>query len=384
MVARRGGPLAAWLCLLAAAVLAQSGSTEADRQKDLEKIKGRIATLQKMLAESRKNQASLAEDVRRLDLQVEIAQQESRLLSTRREQAAASLTGTEAQRKAAAEAAEQSRRALVARARILQRFGRFGYFRVLLEAQDAQGLFLAVERLDSLARRDGQLLVRHRDAQERFTADSARVASLKAEIDGLYAASRQSERRAETLKAEREALLSREKSLSASRSEEVGSLIDKAARLERLLETLSRQSDGQPVDPSGGIRPWKGVLDWPAKGTVVETFGRHRHPKFNAWTVSNGVALSLSAGTPVRAVYSGKALYAQWLAEYGNLVILDHGDGVFTLYAWLQSITVVPGTYVPVGTEVGLAGTGPGRDEPGLYFEVRDHQKANDPVAWLR
>ena len=384
MVARRGGPLAAWLCLLAAAVLAQSGSTEADRQKDLEKIKGRIATLQKMLAESRKNQASLAEDVRRLDLQVEIAQQESRLLSTRREQAAASLTGTEAQRKAAAEAAEQSRRALVARARILQRFGRFGYFRVLLEAQDAQGLFLAVERLDSLARRDGQLLVRHRDAQERFTADSARVASLKAEIDGLYAASRQSERRAETLKAEREALLSREKSLSASRAEEVGSLIDKAARLERLLETLSRQSDGQPVDPSGGIRPWKGVLDWPAKGTVVETFGRHRHPKFNAWTVSNGVALSLSAGTPVRAVYSGKALYAQWLAEYGNLVILDHGDGVFTLYAWLQSITVVPGTYVPVGTEVGLAGTGPGRDEPGLYFEVRDHQKANDPVAWLR
>jgi septal ring factor EnvC (AmiA/AmiB activator) len=384
VVARRGGPLAAWLCLLAAAVLAQSGSTEADRQKDLEKIKGRIATLQKMLAESRKNQASLAEDVRRLDLQVEIAQQESRLLSTRREQAAASLTGTEAQRKAAAEAAEQSRRALVARARILQRFGRFGYFRVLLEAQDAQGLFLAVERLDSLARRDGQLLVRHRDAQERFTADSARVASLKAEIDGLYAASRQSERRAETLKAEREALLSREKSLSASRSEEVGSLIDKAARLERLLETLSRQSDGQPVDPSGGIRPWKGVLDWPAKGTVVETFGRHRHPKFNAWTVSNGVALSLSAGTPVRAVYSGKALYAQWLAEYGNLVILDHGDGVFTLYAWLQSITVVPGTYVPVGTEVGLAGTGPGRDEPGLYFEVRDHQKANDPVAWLR
>jgi septal ring factor EnvC (AmiA/AmiB activator) len=384
VVARRGPPLAACASILAAVVLAQSGSPEADRQKDLENIRDRIATLQKMLAESRKNQASLAEEVRRLDLQVEIAQQESRLLSTRREQAAASLAGSEAQRQAAAESAEQSRRALVGRARILQRFGRFGYFRVLLEARDAQGLFLAVERLDALARRDGQLLARHRDAQERFTADSARVASLKAEIDGLFAANRQSEHRAETLKAERQALLSREKSLSASRSEEVGTLIDKAARLERLLETLSRQSDGEPVDPSGGIRPWKGVLDWPAKGTVVETFGRHRHPRFDAWTVSNGVALSIAAGTPVRAVYSGKALYAQWLAEYGNLVILDHGDGVFTLYAWLQSVTVGPGAYVPVGSEVGLAGTGPGRDEPGLYFEVRDHQKANDPVAWLR
>ena len=92
----------------------------------------------------------------------------------------------------------------------------------------------------------------------------------------------------------------------------------------------------------------------------------------------------MPAGTPVRAIYSGRAIYAQWLAEYGNLVILDHGDGVFTLYAWLQSVAVLPGAHVPAGASVGNAGWGPGREEPGLYFEVRDHQKANDPVAWLR
>jgi septal ring factor EnvC (AmiA/AmiB activator) len=384
VVARRGLRAAAVFSFLAAAVLAQPESPESERQKDLDRIRDRIATLQKMLAESRKSQATLAEEVRRLDLQVEITQQENRLLSARREQAAASLARSEAQRQAAAVSAQESHRALVARARVLQRFGRFGYFRVLLEARDAQGLFLGVERLDALARRDGKLLSRHREAEARFAADSARVASLKADIDALYAASRESERRAEMLKTDRETLLARERSLSASRTEEVGTLIDKAARLERLLETLSRQSDGQAVDPSGGIRPWKGVLDWPARGAIIETFGRHRHPRFDAWTVSNGVAIALPAGTPVRAVYAGRALYAQWLAEYGNLVILDHGDAVFTLYAWLQSISVVAGTYVPVGSEIGLAGTGPGRDEPGLYFEVRDHQKASDPVAWLR
>ena len=126
------------------------------------------------------------------------------------------------------------------------------------------------------------------------------------------------------------------------------------------------------------------MLDWPARGTLVETFGRHRHPKFDAWTFSNGIALSLPARTPVRAVYAGRAVYAQWLAEYGNLVILDHGDGVLTLYAWLQSVSVRPGSYVPAGTPVGAAGIGPGREEPGVYFEVRDRQKASDPVAWLR
>ena len=71
--------------------------------------------------------------------------------------------------------------------------------------------------------------------------------------------------------------------------------------------------------------------------------------------------------------------------EYGNLVILDHGDGMLTLYAWLQAVSVQPGVPVPVGSARSASrATGPGRDEPGVYFEVRDRQKATDPVAWLR
>ncbi|MFY9553036.1 MAG: peptidoglycan DD-metalloendopeptidase family protein, partial [Thermoanaerobaculia bacterium] len=288
-------------------------------------------------------------------------------------------------RAAASEATAGSRQTLLARARLLQRFGRFGYFRVLLEARDVPAFLDSVERLDSLARRDGRLLRQHRDSEARLQSDLAREQALKTEIDRLYVRSRQEEMRVASLKTERERLLRREQSEAASRRREVSALSDKAARLERLLETLSRQSEGQePIAPSGGIRPWKGVLDWPARGTIVETFGRHRHPKFDTWTVSNGVSLALPLGTPVRAVYAGKAVYAQWLAEYGNLVILDHGDGMLTLYAWLQGVSVRPGVPVQVGTEVGVAGYGPGRDEPGLYFEVRDRQKASDPIAWLR
>ena len=176
-----------------------------------------------------------------------------------------------------------------------------------------------------------------------------------------------------------------ERNESASRRREVSQLTDKAERLERLLDTLSKQSGGEDaVGPSGGIRPWKGVLDWPARGTLLETFGRHKNPKFDTFTNSNGIAVAVPLGTPVRAVYAGRAVYAQWLAEYGNLVILDHGDGMLTLYAWLQGVEVKAGMPVSAGTEIGLAGYGPGRDDSGFYFEVRDRQKASDPIAWLR
>jgi murein hydrolase activator len=289
------------------------------------------------------------------------------------------------QRAEASAAAARYRRLLVSRARVLQRFGRFGYFRVLLEARDLTAFLDSIERLDSLARRDGLLLGQYRFAETRLQENFAREQALKAEIDRLYARSRQEEARVVSLKTEREHLLAQEQSSAASRRREVSALTDKAERLERLLTTLAQQSESEePVGPSGGIRPWKGVLDWPVRGAIVETFGRHRHPKFDTFTVSNGVALAVPLGTPVKAVYAGKTVYAQWLAEYGNLVILDHGDGMLTLYAWLQAVSVKPGEPVAAGAEIGRAGYGPGRDEAGVYFEVRDRQKAQDPVAWLR
>jgi septal ring factor EnvC (AmiA/AmiB activator) len=379
--------LAALFYLLAAPLLCQESVAPADseRRADLDRLQSRIGTLRAKLAESDKKEATLAEELRRLELRLEIATREGELLSATREEFARRLATVSRERSAAAAAAARSRDALVARARLLQRFGRYGYFRVLLEAGDVPALLDSIERLDSLARRDGKLLRRYREAEGRLQADLAREEALKAEIDRLYASSRQEGTRVASLKAERERLLARERSHAALRRREVSALTDKASRLERLLETLARQGGGEePVGPSGGIRPWKGVLDWPARGTIVETFGRHRHPKFDTWTVSNGVAVAVPLGTPVRAVYAGKTIYAQWLAEYGNLVILDHGDGMLTLYAWLQGVSVRPGAPVAVGAEIGIAGYGPGHDEPGVYFEVRDRQKATDPVAWLR
>jgi septal ring factor EnvC (AmiA/AmiB activator) len=376
--------LAAVLLLLAAPALGGPVTPDAGRRADLERLQGRIAALKARLAESEKRVATLSEELQRLELKLEISTRENELVAAMREDYAQKLDTVSQERAAAEAAAERSRRALLVRARLLQRFGRFGYFRVLLEAKDLPALLDSMERLDSLARRDGRLLAQYRAAEVRLRDDLSREQALKTEIDALYAKGRQEALRMASLKTEREKLLARERNESASRRREVSALTDKAARLERLLETLSRQSEGEPVDASGGIRPWKGVLDWPVRGTIIETFGRHRHPKFDTWTVSNGIALSVPFGTPVRAVYAGKVIYAQWLQEYGDLVILDHGDGMLTLYAWLQAVSVRPGMPVSVGTQIGLAGYGPGRDEAGLYFEVRDRQKASDPIAWLR
>jgi len=369
--------------LLLALLAAPAGDADSERAADLARLRARIGSLERQVAESRKRQATLSEELRRLELQLQIASGEKELLGRLREDYAERLAAIAVERSAAERAALGSRRALLARARLLHRFGRFGYLRILLEAEDVPAFVSSVALLNSLARRDARLLTQHHASETRLEAGLAREHALKVETDRLYARTRQEESRIATLKVARENLLEKQKSFSATQRREVAVLSDKATRLEGLLARLSQRPE-EPVGPAGGIRPWKGVLDWPARGTLTETFGRHRHPRFDAWTQSNGISISLPAGTSVRAIYAGKAVYAQWLAEYGNLVILDHGDGVFTLYAWLQAVSVRAGSYVPAGTPVGLAGTGPGRDEPGVYFEVRDRQRPSDPVAWLR
>ena len=358
------------LCAIAA------GQTESN--PDLAKLRSRISALQGKLAESEKSVATLSEEVKRLDLKLEIAQKEAELVAATREEFARQLAVTRAERAASSESSQRLARApwpapgsctgsagsaISACPPRVQRRARFPR---------------RPERLDSLARRDGSLLSRYRQMEARKEADIAREDALKSELDRLYSQGSAEVARMASLRRERETLLAREKSASTSRRDEVMALSDKAARLERLLQRLAQTSAAQAApDPSGGIRPWRGVLDWPARGTLIETFGRHRHPKFDAWTFSNGIALGMPAGTPVRAVYSGRAIYAQWLAEYGNLVILDHGDGVFTLYAWLQSVGVSAGAYVPAGSSVGAAGWGPARGA-GLCQSARS-PKANTP-----
>ena len=193
--------LAALLLAAAPLVSQEAVPPDSERRADLEKLQSRIGTLKSRLAESEKKEATLAEELQRLELRLELATREGELLAATRAEFARRLAAVSQERAAAAVSAAHSREALLARARLLQRFGRFGYFRVLLEARDVPALLDSIERLDGLARRDGKLLLRYRQAETRLQDDLAREEALKAEIDRLYA--KQPPRRGERGVAER-------------------------------------------------------------------------------------------------------------------------------------------------------------------------------------
>lgn len=149
--------------------------------------------------------------------------------------------------------------------------------------------------------------------------------------------------------------------------------------LERLLGVLASH---RRVTGRDDVRRYRGALPWPATGKIVETFGRHRLPRYATYTVCNGLRLRVAGGTPVTAVFPGVVAYARYFKGYGNMVVVDHGHEVYSLVAGLATILVRLDQNVVMGTRLGL--TPPVGDGGNLYLEFRDRGKASNPLTWLR
>jgi murein hydrolase activator len=162
---------------------------------------------------------------------------------------------------------------------------------------------------------------------------------------------------------------------------QLSELTEKAERLERLMKLLYDRS-GRSI--AGSVTQVRGALSWPVRGEVVEEFGRQRSRRFATFTINNGLSIAAEPGTEIRAIFDGTVLYSQWFKGYGTLVILDHGERVFSLYGNTRSARVAQGDRVMAGEVVGLVAEAEEGSGGLLYFEIREDNQPVDPRVWLR
>lgn len=158
-----------------------------------------------------------------------------------------------------------------------------------------------------------------------------------------------------------------------------------AARQERELAAAKAASKKKisikPKDKTySSIAKSKGKLRWPIRGKVLATFGsqRSKHVKWN------GIAIAANEGEKVRAVSSGRVLFAGYFKGYGMVIALDHSDNYITLYGYNQTLLHKKGDVVFAGDAIALAGHSGGQDKNSLYFELSHKGKAQNPLKWLK
>jgi septal ring factor EnvC (AmiA/AmiB activator) len=175
-------------------------------------------------------------------------------------------------------------------------------------------------------------------------------------------------------------------SLSAdakSRQRELERLKRQQDGLERLVRELRRaleRIEKFPTDSRDAFARLRGKLVWPAAGRVVARFGQVRAGGVK-W---DGMLLAGQQGAPVRAVYHGRVVYADWLPGLGLLTIVDHGDGYLSLYGHNERLYKAVGERVTAGDAIAAVGDTGGRPRPELYFEIRKGGRPVDPRPWFR
>jgi septal ring factor EnvC (AmiA/AmiB activator) len=184
----------------------------------------------------------------------------------------------------------------------------------------------------------------------------------------------------EQARSQRSVVLANLQVQSVSRTESLERLRNQQGALEKLLKELRRAIEKFPIDSNDAFARLRGKLAWPVNGKVVARFGETRAGGVK-W---DGVLVATERGAPVRAVYQGRVIYADWLPGLGLLTIVDHGDGYMSLYGHNERLYKSVGEQVGAGDAIAEAGDSGGTARPELYFEIRKAGHPVDPRQWFK
>ena len=189
---------------------------------------------------------------------------------------------------------------------------------------------------------------------------------------------------------QRHALLAKIKQDYSSNEHQLSQLQENEISLKNLMSSLPITDEELAVNVGqnkeraqinsefkGDLSTLKGSFSWPIKGRLAQTFGSPRADSH--W---DGVLIEANEGTEIKAVMEGKVVYAEWLKGYGMLLIIDHGHGLMTLYAFNQSLYKHTGEWVESGDVIATVGQSGGRNQAGLYFGIRQNGTPVDPLEW--
>lgn len=384
------------LLLLCLVVAPAWGALDGKRQ-ELQEVRSRIEQLKREIEQASEDKAEAADALKQSEQRISDVNRSLRELRLKQQ-----ALGRELERLAASTAqthaeiaGHQERLARLVRENYLQ--GGNDVLQLILNGRDPAETSRNLEYLRYVGRARKELI---RDYQAALARLQALEAQTREQSESLQQARREQLVQRKQLvaqKLEREGVLNKLAEQIRSQRREVDTLVRDERRLARLIERLSRMAaKPQRQPPAEGravqevadaslagmdFAKLKGRLALPVAGEILSRFGDPREGGGPAW---KGLFIRAPLGREVRAVGSGRVAFADWLRGFGNLLILDHGDGFLSLYSNNESLYKQVGDRVRAGDAIATVGNTGGQEEPGLYFELRYQGRPFDPLSWVK
>ena len=154
-------------------------------------------------------------------------------------------------------------------------------------------------------------------------------------------------------------------------------------RVARIAE-LERRRKEMELLGSVPFKELKGKLPWPIEGKVISRFGTYQNPNLKTVTENTGIDIHGSEGTEVRSIYDGIVTTVTYIRGYGNTVILDHGDGFYSVYTHVMDVEVEENSYVNARDIIAHVGDSGSLEGTKLHFEIWGNKDKLNPELWLK
>lgn len=275
--------------------------------------------------------------------------------------------------------------AVAARLRLLYTEGRTGYLKPLFTAESFADMSSRLDFLTWVAQREATLVRQFQENIDSLNRLKEQETQTREALLTLQEETKKNIQDIAGLKRNKRTILvslSREKTAYERTVEDLQRSAEQVDRLVKELDQRFQLAQARLRRLPGKV-PSLGSFLWPAAGKVVSYFGRQKHPTYDTFINKKGIEIQVQEGSPFQTVAAGQVVYADWLKGYGLVVIVDHGNGFYSLYAHASKLLVKENDKVEAGHTLGETGETGLAQEDTLYFELRKGTTPIDPLKWL-
>ncbi|MHB0925558.1 MAG: murein hydrolase activator EnvC family protein [Gallionellaceae bacterium] len=369
------------------------GTAYASQQDELGNLRKRIAAMQREMDKTSESKSEAADALR--ESERAISDSNRKLAELAEQQRAADKKFNELQQQERRLIGSMAEQQVLLGRLLYQQYlgGKQEYLKLLLSNHDPNQVSRDLQYYKYIARSRATWLAALHDNFAALNAVSTATREQRVELKSLRAEQSAQKKALEKEQHARQRVLGKISQQLRQQRREINRLQHDENRLAKLVERLTKmlaqpktnslfrndnlpdnRFDGSPFDQL------KGKLTLPVKGEVTNQFGAPRPDSTVLW---KGLFLRTSAGQAVKAIATGRVVFADWLRGFGNLLIIDHGKGYMSLYGNNETLYKQVGDVLHGGDIVAAVGNSGGNEDSGLYFELRHESKPLDPIKWL-
>jgi septal ring factor EnvC (AmiA/AmiB activator) len=375
--------LAVLLALAAVAAAPSGGQDTSGFDQRLAQIRRQIQDVRDRIAREENRKQTMLSSLERIILNKSLLRNELNLYSVQMAKTSQELAVLRRGIPALRRRLDREKKAMETTLVTLYKHGRLSYLQLFFRTEDIGALVAENKNLSILAGYQEDVLRRYKAALAELAASEKDLEAKSASLELLIAEARAKRRELEDEEARHKRMIGQIQKNKADYEQTLRELEDRALQLRQLMERLLRQEVVLPT-PFIPLYERKGRLPWPVEGRVVSRFGLERHPQFRTATRNNGVDIAPAGeDAVVKAVHGGRVVYAGYFQGYGNLLILDHGLGYYSLYGHCAEFLAANGDLVGAEQPIAVAGDVGSMLGVTLYLEIRLKTTPQDPLKWL-